>query len=84
VKEGAMNATITTSLDLKGLSCPIPVIRTAKVVKILAPGEAVEVLTTDPGSVPDFRAWSKATGNPLLESGEEGGVFRFVIQRKEA
>ncbi len=79
-----MQATIATSLDLKGLSCPIPIVRTAKAVKGLAPGELIEVFATDPGSVPDFRAWSKSTGNPLVESGEEGGVFRFVLRKKEA
>lgn len=79
-----MDATITMSLDLKGLSCPIPIAKTAKVIKELAPGQLVEVFATDPGSVPDFKAWSKSTGNPLVESGEEGGVFRFVLKKKEA
>ncbi len=79
-----MEATITMSLDLKGLSCPIPIARTARAMKELAPGQRIEVFATDPGSVPDFNAWSKATGNPLVESGGEGGVFRFVLQKKEA
>jgi tRNA 2-thiouridine synthesizing protein A len=71
------------SLDLKGLSCPIPIARTAKAMKELAPGQLIEVFATDPGSVPDFNAWSKSTRNPLVESGEEGGVFRFVLRKKE-
>ena len=75
--------TIAMSLDLKGLSCPIPIAKTARAMKQMAPGQLIEILATDPGSVPDFRAWAKATGNPLVESGEEGGVFRFVL-RKEA
>ncbi len=79
-----MEATITMSLDLKGLSCPLPIAKTARAIKELAPGQRIEVFATDPGSVPDFNAWSKATGNPLVESGEEGGVFRFVLQKKEA
>jgi tRNA 2-thiouridine synthesizing protein A len=79
-----MHATIALSLDLKGLSCPIPIARTARAIKELAPGQLVEVFATDPGSVPDFKAWSKATGNPLLENGEEGGVFRFVLKKREA
>ncbi len=78
-----MEATITMSLDLKGLSCPIPIAKTAKAIKELAPGQRLEVFATDPGSVPDFQAWSKATGNPLVESGEDGGVYRFVLQKKE-
>jgi tRNA 2-thiouridine synthesizing protein A len=79
-----MEATIVTTLDLKGLSCPIPIARTARAMKQLAPNELIEVLATDPGSVPDFRAWSKATGNPLVEAGEANGVFRFVLRKKEA
>jgi tRNA 2-thiouridine synthesizing protein A len=78
-----MEATTAMSLDLKGLSCPIPIVRTAKAMKQLAPGQLVEVFATDPGSVPDFKAWSKATGNPLLESGEDGGVYRFLLKKKE-
>ncbi len=79
-----MEATIALSLDLKGLSCPMPIVKTAKAMKVLGPGQLIEILATDPGSVPDFRAWSKTTGNPLLESGEAGGVYRFVIKKKEA
>jgi len=79
-----METTIALSLDLKGLSCPIPIIRTAKAMKGMEPGQLVEVLATDPGSAPDFRAWSRTTRNPLVESGEEGGVYRFVLRKKEA
>ena len=79
-----MEATIATTLDLKGLSCPIPIARTAKAMKQLAPGQLIEVLATDPGSVPDFHAWSKATRNPLVEIREANGVFRFVLRKKEA
>jgi len=79
-----MSITIAMSLDLKGLSCPLPIIKTAKAMKQLAPGQMLEALATDPGSVPDFKAWSKATGNPLLESDQSGGVFRFVLQKKES
>ena len=78
-----MSVTIAASLDLKGLSCPLPIVKTAKAVKALAPGEIVEVFATDPGSVPDFKAWSQTTRNPLLESSEDGGVYRFVLQKKE-
>jgi len=79
-----MDATITISLDLKGLSCPIPIAKTARAMKELAPGQLIQVFATDPGSLPDFKAWSRSTGNPLVESGEEGGVYRFVLKKKEA
>lgn len=79
-----MSITITRTLDLKSLSCPLPIIKTAKAMKELAPGELLEALATDPGSVSDFNAWAKTTGNPLVEWGEEGGVYRFVLKKKEA
>jgi len=79
-----MEATITARLDLKGLSCPLPIAKTARAVRDLEPGQLIEVLATDPGSVADFNAWARSTGNPLLESSQEGGVFRFLIKRKEA
>jgi tRNA 2-thiouridine synthesizing protein A len=78
-----MSITIAISLDLKGLSCPLPIIKTAKAMKQIAPGELLEALATDPGSVSDFKAWAKTTGNPLVESSQEAGVFRFVLQKKE-
>ena len=78
-----MSITIATSLDLKGLSCPLPIIKTAKAMKELAPGQLVEVFATDPGSVPDFKAWAKVTGNSLVESSQEGGIFHFVLKKKE-
>ena len=77
-----MSTEVIQTLDFKGLSCPMPIVNTAKALKQLQPAEVVEVLATDPGSVPDFTAWCKATGNELVESGEEGGVFRFVIRKK--
>jgi len=77
-----MSVTIATSLDLKGLSCPLPIIKTAKAMKELAPGQLLEALATDPGSSSDFKAWSRTTGNPLVETSVEGGVFRFVLQKK--
>jgi tRNA 2-thiouridine synthesizing protein A len=78
-----MSITIAATLDLKGLSCPLPIIKTAKAMKELAPGELLEVFATDPGSVPDFKAWSQATRNSLIESSQEAGVFHFVLKKKE-
>lgn len=78
-----MSITTVRTLDLKGLSCPMPIIKTAKAMREMAPGELLEALATDPGSVPDFKAWAQATGNPLVESSQEGGVFRFVLKKRE-
>ena len=76
-----MSQTIVKSLDLKGLSCPMPIAKTALAIRELQAGELLEALATDPGSVPDFRAWCENTGNELVEQTEEAGVFRFLIRR---
>jgi tRNA 2-thiouridine synthesizing protein A len=73
---------ITTTVDAKGLSCPMPIVRTAQAAKAVASGAVIEVLATDPGSVKDFAAWCRSTGNELLEQTVDGGVYRFVIRRK--
>ncbi len=73
---------IAQTVDAKGLSCPMPIVKTAQVVKGLGSGQLVEVLATDPGSVKDFAAWSKATGNVIVEQSVDGAVFRFVLRKK--
>lgn len=75
-------AEITQTVDARGLSCPMPIVKTAQAVKALEAGALIEVLATDPGSVKDFAAWSKSTGNELVEQSVDGAVFRFVIRRK--
>jgi tRNA 2-thiouridine synthesizing protein A len=78
-----MTITIAMSLNLKGLSCPLPIVKTAKAMRGLEPGQLLEVFATDPGAVPDFKAWSQSTGNRLVESSVNGGVYHFVLQKKE-
>ncbi len=68
-------------LDAKGLNCPLPIIKTKKALKDLAVGGTLEVLATDPGSVADFAAFCRTTGNELVEQGQDGGTYRFVIRR---
>jgi tRNA 2-thiouridine synthesizing protein A len=76
-----MSSTIVKLLDLRGLSCPLPVAKTAQAIRELAVGDLIEVHATDPGSVPDFAAWCTTTGHELVERTEEGGVYRFVIRK---
>ena len=76
-----MSQTVTKRLDLKGLACPLPIAKTAVAMRELQPGDLLEALATDPGSVPDFNAWAKTTGNQLVEQTEEDGVFRFLIRK---
>ena len=72
----------TILLDAKGLKCPMPIVRTAQAMKNLTSGQLLEVLATDPGAVADFAAWSRSTGNAIVASSVEGGVYRFVVRRK--
>jgi tRNA 2-thiouridine synthesizing protein A len=74
-------AQIDQRVDAKGLSCPMPIVKTAQAVKTMASGQVLEVLATDAGSVKDFAAWSKTTGHELLESTFDGAVYRFVIRK---
>jgi tRNA 2-thiouridine synthesizing protein A len=60
----------------------MPIVKTALAIRTIASGSLVEVLATDPGSVKDFAAWSRTTGNELVEQSTDGGVFRFVLRRK--
>jgi tRNA 2-thiouridine synthesizing protein A len=76
-----MSQAVVKSLDLKGLSCPLPIAKTAQAMRELQPGDVIEVLATDPGSVPDFDAWCQNTGNELIEQTEDAGVFRFLLRK---
>lgn len=68
-------------LDARGLNCPLPVLRAKKALKDLAAGEMLTVLSTDPGSVSDFAAFCRTTGNALVEQREENGVYTYLIRK---
>lgn len=74
---------ITKTLDVQGLNCPLPILKSKKTLREIALGECLEVLATDPGSVPDFNAFCETTGHELVEQEETDGVFRFVIRRNK-
>jgi tRNA 2-thiouridine synthesizing protein A len=73
---------ISHQVDARGLSCPMPIVKTAQAIKSIASGELIEVLATDPGSVKDFAAWARTTGNELVMQSADGSVYRFVLRRK--
>jgi tRNA 2-thiouridine synthesizing protein A len=73
---------IAQTVDARGLSCPMPIVKTAQAVRTVPSGALIEVLATDAGSVKDFAAWCRTTGNELVESSSDGAVYRFVIRRK--
>jgi tRNA 2-thiouridine synthesizing protein A len=68
------------TLDCKGLSCPMPIMKLAKKMKELENGNILEMLATDPGSKPDVPAWCTKTGHELLEAAEDNGVYKYYIK----
>ena len=69
------------TLDAKGLSCPLPILRTKKAMAGLSSGEILEITATDPGSVKDLDAFCGQTGNEMLSSDQVDGTFRFRIRK---
>lgn len=67
-------------LDTKGLNCPLPVLKAKKALNDVPAGGTLEIQATDPGSVADFEAFCRTTGNELVESGKDGGVYTFLIK----
>ncbi len=68
-------------LDTKGLSCPMPLLKTKKAINSLSSGQILEVLGTDPGSKNDLPNWCDRSGHAFLGDKEENGYFRFFIQK---
>lgn len=68
-------------LDAKGLNCPLPILRAKKAIADLSSGQVLKIVATDPGSVKDFEAFCKQTGNTLLSSAEASGAFEFMIKK---
>jgi tRNA 2-thiouridine synthesizing protein A len=68
-------------LDARGLNCPLPILRAKKSLAGLAAGQVLHIVATDPGSVKDFEAFCKQTGNALVSSGESGGTYTFEIRK---
>jgi tRNA 2-thiouridine synthesizing protein A len=69
------------TLDTRGLTCPLPILKAKKAIGTVPVGGTLEVLATDPGSREDFVVFARTTGHDLIEEGEDGGVFRFVLRR---
>ena len=69
-------------LDARGLNCPLPILRAKKALAEVGSGQILKILSTDPGSVKDFAAFAKQTGNELMSSAEAGGEFTFFMKKK--
>ena len=68
-------------LDAKGLNCPLPILKAKKALKGVPAGGTLEILSTDAGSVADFAAFCRTTGNELVEQAEADGVYSFLIRK---
>jgi tRNA 2-thiouridine synthesizing protein A len=69
-------------LDARGLSCPLPILKTKKSLNELTSGQVLKVVATDPGSVKDMQAFANQTGNPLLSTAEENKTYVFYLKKK--
>ncbi len=69
-------------VDAKGLKCPLPILRAKKALATLVSGQVLKVVSTDKGSVRDFQAFSKQTGNELLEQSDDGTEFVHYMRRR--
>jgi len=78
----ASDVEFTRELDARGLSCPLPILKTKKALNDLASGQVLKIVATDPGSVKDMQAFSNQTGHPLLASIEENKAFVFYMRKK--
>lgn len=76
------NMDFDRDLDVKGLNCPLPILRTKKTLAEMESGQVLRVQATDPGSLKDFPAFAKQTGNELVGQKEENRVFEFFLKRK--
>ena len=74
--------TADKDIDLSGLNCPLPILRAKKTLNSMASGQVLHIIATDPGSVKDFDAFAKQTGNELLSSAEAGSEYTFFIKKK--
>ena len=74
-------ANFDQELDASGLNCPLPILRAKKSLAGMSAGQVLHIIATDPGSVKDFEAFAKQTGNELMESKEDGGKFYFLIKK---
>ena len=80
----SVNFDIAETLDVKGASCPMPVVKTKSAVDELGAGAVLEVLATDPGSMSDLDGWASGTdGVEMLEQVEDGDVYRHYVRKTE-
>ena len=81
--EFVMNpATADREVDARGLNCPLPILRTKKALNEMKTGQLLKIISTDPASQRDFQAFSRQTGNALVDQSAANGEFIFLMRRK--
>ena len=75
------NTNVDKVMDLKGLPCPMPIVKVSKGIKEIEVGQVIEAITTDPGSLSDFPAWARTSGNEILKTDQGDGLIKFYIKR---
>lgn len=74
---------VTKTLDVKGKNCPIPIVKTRQAIDNLEEGQVLETVSTDSGSLNDFKGWAGGSSDvELIETREDDGVYRFYIEKK--
>ena len=73
---------IRKELDTRGLNCPLPILKAKKALADMASGDVLKVVSTDPGSMRDFQAFAKQTGNDLIEQTTVAGEFIHLLRRR--
>jgi tRNA 2-thiouridine synthesizing protein A len=79
---GNLDQPFNKEVDARGLNCPLPILRAKKALAEIQTGEVLRVLATDPGSVRDFTAFSRQTGNELIANGERDKIFIYYLRRR--
>ena len=77
-----MTMTADKEIDTRGLNCPLPILKAKKALSDMVSGETLKVVSTDPGSVRDFKAFARQTGNELLDQQTEGSDFLHLLKRR--
>lgn len=73
---------VDAELDCRGMSCPIPILKTKKAIDGLTTGQILKLIATDPGSVNDIDAWTRRTGNELVDSNTSNSEYVFFLRKK--
>jgi tRNA 2-thiouridine synthesizing protein A len=77
-----MQVEVDRELDTRGLNCPLPILKAKKSLNEMASGQLLKVVSTDPGSIRDFQAFARQTGNELVAQETVGGDFIHVLKRR--